>query len=129
MLPNLSILGLLQGHPTALPGCHFTDPYLALFPCLIQSSEWTLARCDQALRWGLLEEMVTVAHYDSPEALSRVCHRLVSGEDGRGMGDPLPRGCGAHITVTIPRMQLRPHSHAEVRPVCALGPAVPKSRA
>ncbi|XP_040592378.1 maestro heat-like repeat-containing protein family member 6 [Mesocricetus auratus] len=42
-----------------------------------ESSEWTLARCDQALRWGLLEEMVTVAHYDSPEALSRVCHRLV----------------------------------------------------
>ncbi|XP_070078111.1 maestro heat-like repeat-containing protein family member 6 isoform X2 [Equus przewalskii] len=43
-----------------------------------ESSEWTLARCDQALRWGLLEEMVTVAHYDSPEALSRICHRLVS---------------------------------------------------
>nr|XP_027806700.1 maestro heat-like repeat-containing protein family member 6 [Marmota flaviventris] len=42
-----------------------------------ESSEWTLARCDQALRWGLLEEMVTVAHYDSPEALSRVCRRLV----------------------------------------------------
>nr|XP_044636952.1 maestro heat-like repeat-containing protein family member 6 isoform X1 [Equus asinus] len=42
-----------------------------------ESSEWTLARCDQALRWGLLEEMVTVAHYDSPEALSRICHRLV----------------------------------------------------
>ncbi|XP_013001161.1 maestro heat-like repeat-containing protein family member 6 isoform X1 [Cavia porcellus] len=42
-----------------------------------ESSEWTLARCDEALRWGLLEEMVTVAHYDSPEALSRVCHRLV----------------------------------------------------
>ncbi|XP_007954322.1 maestro heat-like repeat-containing protein family member 6 [Orycteropus afer afer] len=42
-----------------------------------ESSEWTLARCDQALRWGLLEEVVTVAHYDSPEALSRVCHRLV----------------------------------------------------
>ncbi|XP_008581298.1 PREDICTED: maestro heat-like repeat-containing protein family member 6 [Galeopterus variegatus] len=42
-----------------------------------ESSEWTLARCNQALRWGLLEEMVTVAHYDSPEALSCVCHRLV----------------------------------------------------
>ncbi|KAM5315675.1 maestro heat-like repeat-containing protein family member 6 isoform 4-T4 [Glossophaga mutica] len=42
-----------------------------------ESSEWTLARCDRALRWGLLEEVVTVAHYDSPEALSRVCHRLV----------------------------------------------------
>ncbi|XP_045417287.1 maestro heat-like repeat-containing protein family member 6 isoform X2 [Lemur catta] len=42
-----------------------------------ESSEWTLARCDQALCWGLLEEMVTVAHYDSPEALSRVCHRLI----------------------------------------------------
>ncbi|XP_036159757.1 maestro heat-like repeat-containing protein family member 6 isoform X4 [Myotis myotis] len=42
-----------------------------------ESSEWTLVRCDRALRWGLLEEMVTVAHYDSPEALSRICHRLV----------------------------------------------------
>ncbi|XP_021106707.1 maestro heat-like repeat-containing protein family member 6 isoform X3 [Heterocephalus glaber] len=42
-----------------------------------ESSEWTLARCDKAFRWGLLEEMVTVAHYDSPEALSRVCHCLV----------------------------------------------------
>ncbi|KAM7075795.1 maestro heat-like repeat-containing protein family member 6 isoform 2-T2 [Molossus nigricans] len=42
-----------------------------------ESSEWTLARCDQALRLGLLEEMVTVAHYDSPEALSHICHRLV----------------------------------------------------
>ncbi|XP_077022720.1 maestro heat-like repeat-containing protein family member 6 [Tamandua tetradactyla] len=42
-----------------------------------ESSEWTLARCDQALHWGLLEEMVTMAHYDSPEALSRVCGRLV----------------------------------------------------
>ncbi|XP_040481956.1 maestro heat-like repeat-containing protein family member 6 [Ursus maritimus] len=42
-----------------------------------ESSEWTLARCDQALRWGLLEDMVTVAHYDSPDALSRICHCLV----------------------------------------------------
>ncbi|XP_036904746.1 maestro heat-like repeat-containing protein family member 6 isoform X3 [Sturnira hondurensis] len=42
-----------------------------------ESSEWTLARCDRALRWGLLEEVVTVAHYDSPEALSHICHRLV----------------------------------------------------
>ncbi|XP_072805985.1 maestro heat-like repeat-containing protein family member 6 isoform X9 [Vicugna pacos] len=42
-----------------------------------ESSEWTLARCDQALRWGLLEEMVTVAHHNSPEALSRICQRLV----------------------------------------------------
>ncbi|XP_032982641.1 maestro heat-like repeat-containing protein family member 6 isoform X2 [Rhinolophus ferrumequinum] len=42
-----------------------------------ESSEWTLARCDHALQWGLLEEMVTVAHYDSPEALSRICHRMV----------------------------------------------------
>uniref|UniRef100_A0A8C0I5N7 Maestro heat like repeat family member 6 n=1 Tax=Balaenoptera musculus TaxID=9771 RepID=A0A8C0I5N7_BALMU len=46
-------------------------------PLLDDSSEWTLALCDQALRWGLLEEMVTVAHCDSPEALSRICHRLV----------------------------------------------------
>ncbi|XP_058132101.1 maestro heat-like repeat-containing protein family member 6 isoform X2 [Dasypus novemcinctus] len=42
-----------------------------------ESSAWTLARCDQALRWGLLEEVVTVAHYDSPEALSRICRLLV----------------------------------------------------
>ncbi|XP_017738861.1 PREDICTED: maestro heat-like repeat-containing protein family member 6 [Rhinopithecus bieti] len=42
-----------------------------------ESSEWTLARCDQAFCWGLLEEMVTVAHYDSPEALSHLCRRLV----------------------------------------------------
>ncbi|XP_036293329.1 maestro heat-like repeat-containing protein family member 6 isoform X2 [Pipistrellus kuhlii] len=42
-----------------------------------ESSEWTLVRCDGALRWGLLEEVVTVAHYDSPEALSRICRRLV----------------------------------------------------
>ncbi|XP_024106650.3 maestro heat-like repeat-containing protein family member 6 [Pongo abelii] len=42
-----------------------------------ESSEWTLARCDQAFCWGLLEEMVTVAHYDSPEALSHLCCRLV----------------------------------------------------
>ncbi|XP_066121569.1 maestro heat-like repeat-containing protein family member 6 isoform X1 [Saccopteryx bilineata] len=42
-----------------------------------ESSEWTLARCDGALRWGLLEEVVTVAHYDSPEALSCICRRLV----------------------------------------------------
>ncbi|XP_034524606.1 maestro heat-like repeat-containing protein family member 6 isoform X5 [Ailuropoda melanoleuca] len=43
-----------------------------------ESSEWTLARCDQALRWGLLVDMVTVAHYDSPDALSRICHCLAS---------------------------------------------------
>ncbi|KAM5280703.1 maestro heat-like repeat-containing protein family member 6 [Ctenodactylus gundi] len=42
-----------------------------------ESAQWTLARCDQALGWGLLEDMATVAHYDSPEALSRVCRRLV----------------------------------------------------
>lgn len=45
-------------------------------------------RCDRALRWGLLEEMVTVAHYDSPEALSRICHRLV------GRGTVTVMGCG-----------------------------------
>ncbi|XP_033698879.1 maestro heat-like repeat-containing protein family member 6 isoform X7 [Tursiops truncatus] len=44
-----------------------------------ESSEWTLTLCDQALRWGLLEEMVTVAHCNSPEALSCICHRLGSG--------------------------------------------------
>ncbi|EPY89793.1 hypothetical protein CB1_000074004 [Camelus ferus] len=43
----------------------------------VKSSEWTLACCDQALRWGLLEEMVTVAHYNSPGALSQICQRLV----------------------------------------------------
>nr|XP_030731953.1 maestro heat-like repeat-containing protein family member 6 isoform X6 [Globicephala melas] len=44
-----------------------------------ESSKWTLTLCDQALRWGLLEEMVTVAHCNSPEALSCICHRLGSG--------------------------------------------------
>ncbi|XP_054102516.1 maestro heat-like repeat-containing protein family member 6 isoform X5 [Callithrix jacchus] len=48
-----------------------------LRPLLDHSSEWTLARCDQAFCWGMLEEMVTVARYDSPEALSHVCRRLV----------------------------------------------------
>lgn len=57
-----------------------------LAPSPFQSSEWTLARCDQALHWGLLEEMVTVAHYDSPEALSRICHRMVSWGDGENDG-------------------------------------------
>uniref|UniRef100_G3S0R6 Maestro heat like repeat family member 6 n=1 Tax=Gorilla gorilla gorilla TaxID=9595 RepID=G3S0R6_GORGO len=42
-----------------------------------ESSEWTLAHCDHAFCWGLLEELVTVAHYDSPEALSHLCCRLV----------------------------------------------------
>ncbi|XP_045862913.1 maestro heat-like repeat-containing protein family member 6 isoform X2 [Meles meles] len=57
-----------------------------------ETSEWALARCDQALRWGLLEDMVTVAHYDSPEALSRICRCLVStGRTVTAKGcDPLP---------------------------------------
>ncbi|XP_056678906.1 maestro heat-like repeat-containing protein family member 6 isoform X2 [Monodelphis domestica] len=42
-----------------------------------QSAEWTLARCDRFLHWKLLEEISTMAHYDSPEALSRTCGRLV----------------------------------------------------
>ncbi|XP_065759649.1 maestro heat-like repeat-containing protein family member 6 isoform X1 [Muntiacus reevesi] len=46
-------------------------------PDTAESAEWTLACCDQALPWGLLEEVGTEAHYHSPEALSRVCHRLV----------------------------------------------------
>ncbi|KAL0598489.1 Maestro heat-like repeat-containing protein family member 6 [Plecturocebus cupreus] len=46
-------------------------------PDAAESSEWTLARCDQAFCWGMLEEMVTVAHYDSPEALSHICRCLV----------------------------------------------------
>lgn len=85
---------------TACPGSSLflliTPPTSALILRLdpIQSSEWTLARCDQALRWGLLEEMVTVAHYDSPEALSRVCHRLVS---GGGLTVSL-LGCGQLLT-------------------------------
>ncbi|XP_043735551.1 maestro heat-like repeat-containing protein family member 6 isoform X5 [Cervus elaphus] len=46
-------------------------------PDTAESAEWTLACCDQALPWGLLEEVGTEAHYHSPEALSRICHRLV----------------------------------------------------
>ncbi|XP_053516843.1 maestro heat-like repeat-containing protein family member 6 isoform X3 [Artibeus jamaicensis] len=79
-----------------------------------ESSEWTLARCDRALRWGLLEEVVTVAHYDSPEALSHICHRLVqwypshvpsflSQTQGylRSPEDPLRRGAAMLIGLLV----------------------------
>ncbi|XP_070320454.1 maestro heat-like repeat-containing protein family member 6 isoform X1 [Odocoileus virginianus] len=55
-------------------------------PDTAESAEWTLACCDQALPWGLLEEVGTEAHYHSPEALSRVCHRLVSWGVGENDG-------------------------------------------
>ncbi|XP_074059069.1 maestro heat-like repeat-containing protein family member 6 isoform X2 [Macrotis lagotis] len=48
-----------------------------------ESAEWTLARCDQFLRWRLLEEISAMVHYDSPEALSRTCKRLVQWYPGR----------------------------------------------
>ncbi|XP_043735549.1 maestro heat-like repeat-containing protein family member 6 isoform X3 [Cervus elaphus] len=51
-------------------------------PDTAESAEWTLACCDQALPWGLLEEVGTEAHYHSPEALSRICHRLVVARQG-----------------------------------------------
>ena len=72
-----------------------------------QSSEWTLARCDRALSWGLLEEVVTVAHYDSPEALSRVCQRLVSmGRTVTGYGQ-LPAQSTIHLQLRA--LHLRAH--------------------
>ncbi|XP_051827151.1 maestro heat-like repeat-containing protein family member 6 isoform X1 [Antechinus flavipes] len=48
-----------------------------------ESAEWTLARCDRFLRWRLLEEISAMVHYDSPEALSRTCRRLVQWYPGR----------------------------------------------
>ncbi|XP_036597651.1 maestro heat-like repeat-containing protein family member 6 [Trichosurus vulpecula] len=48
-----------------------------------ESAEWTLARCDRFLRWSLLEEISAMVHYDSPEALSRTCRRLVQWYPGR----------------------------------------------
>ncbi|XP_043831877.1 maestro heat-like repeat-containing protein family member 6 [Dromiciops gliroides] len=48
-----------------------------------ESAEWTLARCDRFLHWRLLEEISAMVHYDSPEALSRTCRRLVQWYPGR----------------------------------------------
>ncbi|XP_049556661.1 maestro heat-like repeat-containing protein family member 6 isoform X3 [Orcinus orca] len=62
-----------------------------------ESSEWTLTLCDQALRWGLLEEMVTVAHCNSPEALSCICHRL-NWPSCPAMSPSVPRFRGTRVT-------------------------------
>ncbi|XP_033698869.1 maestro heat-like repeat-containing protein family member 6 isoform X2 [Tursiops truncatus] len=62
-----------------------------------ESSEWTLTLCDQALRWGLLEEMVTVAHCNSPEALSCICHRL-NWPSCPAMSPSVPRFRGTQVT-------------------------------
>ncbi|XP_070320456.1 maestro heat-like repeat-containing protein family member 6 isoform X2 [Odocoileus virginianus] len=72
-------------------------------PDTAESAEWTLACCDQALPWGLLEEVGTEAHYHSPEALSRVCHRLVVAHRGlRGpwaMASPLRPPLHAELAI------------------------------
>nr|XP_030731944.1 maestro heat-like repeat-containing protein family member 6 isoform X2 [Globicephala melas]XP_030731945.1 maestro heat-like repeat-containing protein family member 6 isoform X2 [Globicephala melas]XP_030731946.1 maestro heat-like repeat-containing protein family member 6 isoform X2 [Globicephala melas] len=62
-----------------------------------ESSKWTLTLCDQALRWGLLEEMVTVAHCNSPEALSCICHRL-NWPSCPAMSPSVPRFRGTRVT-------------------------------
>ncbi|KAM9690441.1 maestro heat-like repeat-containing protein family member 6 isoform 1-T1 [Dama dama] len=68
-------------------------------PDTAESAEWTLACCDQALPWGLLEEVGTEAHYHSPEALSRICHRLVSW----GVGENDGVRSAAHLVQYTPR--------------------------
>ncbi|XP_043735548.1 maestro heat-like repeat-containing protein family member 6 isoform X2 [Cervus elaphus] len=68
-------------------------------PDTAESAEWTLACCDQALPWGLLEEVGTEAHYHSPEALSRICHRLVSW----GIGENDGVWSAAHLVQYTPR--------------------------
>lgn len=79
-----------------MPLC-FQTSNLAPYP--FQSAEWTLACCDQALPWGLLEEVGTEAHYHSPEALSRICHRLVSW----GIGENDGVWSAAHLVQYTPR--------------------------
>ncbi|KAM6456071.1 maestro heat-like repeat-containing protein family member 6 [Liasis olivaceus] len=44
---------------------------------VVENCEWTLARCSDFLGWKLLEEIVILAHYDSQEALDKICKRLV----------------------------------------------------
>ncbi|XP_063156074.1 maestro heat-like repeat-containing protein family member 6 [Candoia aspera] len=44
---------------------------------VVENCEWTLARCSDFLGWDLLEEIVILAHYDSQEALDKICTRLV----------------------------------------------------
>ncbi|XP_039767867.1 maestro heat-like repeat-containing protein family member 6 [Ornithorhynchus anatinus] len=93
----IGLFGTLVGRSPLLQRCATRDLVLdSLVPLLLhlqdqspdaaESAEWTLARCDRFLHWGLLEEIVTMAHYDSPEAFSRTCRRLVRWYPGRVPG-------------------------------------------
>ncbi|CAM2107114.1 unnamed protein product [Caretta caretta] len=50
---------------------------------VVESCEWTLARCNDFLGWKLLEEIFTMAHYDNQQALCNVCKHLVQQYSGR----------------------------------------------
>ncbi|XP_074844092.1 maestro heat-like repeat-containing protein family member 6 [Carettochelys insculpta] len=50
---------------------------------VVESCEWTLARCNDFLGWKLLEEIFTMAHYDNQQALCKVCKHLVQRRSGR----------------------------------------------
>ncbi|XP_038616002.1 maestro heat-like repeat-containing protein family member 6 [Tachyglossus aculeatus] len=93
----IGLFGTLVGRSPVPQFCAIRDLVLdSLVPLLLhlqdqspdaaESAEWTLARCDRFLHWGLLEEIVTMAHYDSPEALSRTCQCLVQWYPGRVPG-------------------------------------------
>ncbi|KAG6924684.1 maestro heat like repeat family member 6 [Chelydra serpentina] len=50
---------------------------------VVESCEWTLARCNDFMGWKLLEEIFTMAHYDNQQALCTVCKQLVQRYSGR----------------------------------------------
>ncbi|XP_053106187.1 maestro heat-like repeat-containing protein family member 6 [Hemicordylus capensis] len=50
---------------------------------VVEHCEWTLARCNDFLGWKLLEEIIILAHYDSQQALDKICKRLVQRYPGR----------------------------------------------
>ncbi|XP_039378621.1 maestro heat-like repeat-containing protein family member 6 isoform X3 [Mauremys reevesii] len=50
---------------------------------VVESCEWTLARCNDFMGWKLLEEIFTMAHYDNQQALCKVCKHLVQRYSGR----------------------------------------------
>uniref|UniRef100_A0A8C8RGD0 Maestro heat like repeat family member 6 n=1 Tax=Pelusios castaneus TaxID=367368 RepID=A0A8C8RGD0_9SAUR len=44
---------------------------------VVESCEWTLARCNDFMGWNLLEDIFTMAHYDNQQALCDICKHLV----------------------------------------------------
>ncbi|XP_067416148.1 maestro heat-like repeat-containing protein family member 6 [Emydura macquarii macquarii] len=50
---------------------------------VVESCEWTLARCNDFMGWKLLEEIFTMAHYDNQQALCNICKHLVQRYSGR----------------------------------------------